>query len=391
MAEKNLLTKQCIKCGAPLIQKDDELYCEYCHTSYKIPKEYKAEHSNYDQSKGDSDPTNIPNPEFYRPIPEVSQQYHEKQANQQKLSCGRVLLFLLAILGGIGLIFYFLTRESHTAEPIDPQKEIEQQMYEVLAGSTSSVEAFPGGFTYEKPIALGAIIDTVTGTQSNRVFYIEIVVKNLTENPIVSDSKSDRMVILSSTVEDNLGNKYSCQISNYFSNSDLITYGQQLNSNQLTELGRLTCNSTLPPEVKYIQVGIELTNWGKYNFQIPMVMDFQKLNLQYTFHQSENDFSINVDFTATPPQYVAIYYNDISVIDDKGNTYPLEYCGDFLSSFIGADMGPYYTNIARSSNVWAQLSCEFKGQIPYEVNAITLIMNIRGNTVTHTITTDTVQ
>lgn len=234
MAEKNLLTKQCIKCGAQLIQKDDELYCEYCHTSYKIPKEYKAEHSNYDQSKGDSDPTNIPNPEFYQPIPEVSQQYHEKQANQQKLSCGRVLLFLLAILGGIGLIFYFLTRESHTAEPIDPQKEIEQQMYEVLAGSTSSVEAFPGGFTYEKPIALGAIIDTVTGTQSNRVFYIEIVVKNLTENPIVSDSKSDRMVILSSTVEDNLGNKYSCQISNYFSNSDLITYGQQLNSNQLT-------------------------------------------------------------------------------------------------------------------------------------------------------------
>ena len=40
MTEKRILANQCSKCGAPLVQRKNELFCEYCKTSFKLPQEY---------------------------------------------------------------------------------------------------------------------------------------------------------------------------------------------------------------------------------------------------------------------------------------------------------------------------------------------------------------
>ena len=383
MVEQKFLTRQCIKCGAPLVKKEDSLFCEYCHTSYEIPG--SANHRDNEENFK----TIVPD----LPAQAKSTSYERLIPTNQKKSKAvlPVVLVSLMMIFVIWGAFRFLSASSHDSVQISPEAEIQEQMYDFLAGTTSSPEAFPGDFHYEKPIALGAILSFVKGNDVEGYFNIDVIVKNLTEDSIVSNKKTDVMLITSITVADNLGNQYPCQIDNDFSNSDVITYGQEMGVNQLAKVGRITCNTTIPPEVKYIQTSIELTNWGTYDFQIPLVFDIEKLEVDYSLYQDDEEFSVNMDFAATPPQYLAIYYNDISVIDDKGNTYPLIYCGDFLQSFVGADMGSYYASFAQSSAVWAELDCSFSGPIPYEVNAITLIMNIRGNTLTHTFTTDTVQ
>ena len=383
MTERNMLTRQCSKCGAPLVKKEGYLFCEYCHTSYDIPGSV----NHHDDEK--YQPPIVPD----LPAQSKSFSYEKPITSNQKKSKAVLPVVLVSLMMAFMIwgAYKFLSASSREPAQINPEVEIQEQMYRVLAGSTSSPEAFPGDFHYEKPIAIGAILSFVKGNDIEGYFNIDVIVKNLTEDSIVSNKKTDIMLITSTTVVDNLGNHYSCQIYNDFSNNDVITYGQEMGVNQLAKVGRITCNATIPPEVKYIQTSIELTNWGTYDFQIPLVFDIEKLEVDYSLYQDDEEFSVNMDFAATPPQYLAIYYNDISVIDDKGNTYPLIYCGDFLQSFVGADMGSYYASFAQSSAVWAELDCSFSGPIPYEVNAITLIMNIRGNTLTHTFTTDTVQ
>jgi hypothetical protein len=376
MTDKRIIAKQCSRCGAPLVQHRNELICEYCKTSYSLPQEYFDHSTDVEKednfSKPPTDPIN------------TSQQSTINSPQFQQKTRKTPVVFILVVIIGI-TIFLCLTLmgfwKKDKVSTSDPNQETELQMYRM--NSSAMPDEYPADFVHNQQLSIGVILKTISYTD----FSINIFAENELDRTISANLKSDQMIISTVNMKDSLGNQYSCEINNEFTESY-----QEMEPNDIARIGLLYCTpGFIPPEVKYIDMEVTFTNWGNYNFQIPLDLNFQELKIEYNLTRNDDSFEIEPEIYAAIPQYIAIKYDDISVIDDNGNYYPLEYCDDYATMGRESENYEYFIDMANHYSSGSFFHCHFSKPIPYEVNAITLVMNVRGNTVTNTFKMDTVK
>lgn len=376
MTEKKILANQCSKCGAPLVQRKNELFCEYCKTSFKLPQEY------IDYSKGDEQEEKnslvSENPVIVSQQPTIIPP--QFQPRVRKTPVGLLLLVIVGLF-----IFLWFSFKGFGKKDISGTKDLneqtELQMYRM--NSLAMPDEYPADFIHNQPLSIGVMLDRI----SYSGFSVSIFAKNELDRTIYANLKTDQMIISSIGITDSTGNQYSCEINNEFTG----VY-DEMEPEDIAKIGQLYCTPGLiPPEVKFINLKVAFTNWGNYDFQIPLDLDFQELRIKYYLTRQDDSFNIEPVFYATIPQYIVINYDDISVIDDNGIYYPLEYCDDHATIGRLSDEYTFFIDLAEQYDHGFDFFCHFNAPIPYEVNAITFVMNIRGNTVTHTFTTDTVQ
>jgi len=372
MAEK-LLSKQCIHCGAKLTLREGELLCEYCGSSYEIPNDYVKD----DGDNHQKDQIILPSMNQFSPKTESNStsypQYQQK--SNSKNSCF-VWLIVLLVLGGLVAVFLpkMFLKNDQPNQPINSEKETESRMFHRLSYDLE----YPADFFHGQPLSVGAIMDFATID----AFEVSIQVKNELSRNIEANLKADQLIIESVEVTDSSSTHYSCEFDNYFTGSEVIE------PDEIESVGRISCEPVIHPEAKFITLNVTFTNWGNYVFQIPLDSIKQNLNFEYTLYRGDNEFQIVITFYSVPPQYITVYFNDISVVDDKGNYYNLDHCSD--GGFDISTERAFYAHMADDSGMGnATIFCTFEKPILYDINAITLVMNIRGNTITHLFTTDT--
>jgi hypothetical protein len=373
MIEYKLLTKMCNKCGAPLIQKGDDLFCPYCQTTYKIPNEYVTPGRNPQQPAASQLPaitlTRIPSRRAAQnSVPVVNK---PKSNNLRKFFA---LIFLLAVfMGFILLLPKIMPFFNDPNKPIHETNQASQVTLEYLVAEPQRRP--PSSFVTGTPLSFHTFI----GTASAAEFTISVEVQNMLERNIEANLKADQMIILSASVVDNIGNTYICNYENSFTGTtDVIRPGAE------TTLGYIHCNPGMFPEVKFVKVNIALSNWGTYDFQIPLDSIAENLTVSDHLNRGDDGFHYTIDISSVPPQYIGIYFNDISAIDDKGNAYKPNHCSD--GSTMSSTEFRFYSSIGT-----VRIYCEFDQPIPYEANSITFILNNRGNTITKTTTLDTIR
>lgn len=373
LTKEKLITNQCSRCGAPLVQRKNELFCEYCQTRYVLPQEYvDLSRSNNQEEKysrfSDDYATDSPQPTIT---------LTQSQQRERKSPLGGILLVIFGIVAILMVLFNNSDRKVESSIISESQKT-ELDMFSM--NSSAMPDEYPSDFIHNQPLSIGVLLDKISHSE----FVIKVYAKNELDRTIFANSKTDQVIISSVGVEDSLGNQYSCDINNKFNGIDKVE------PEDIARVGELDCApGYIPPEVKSINLNVVLTNWGDYDFQIPLDLNFNELEIEHFLDRYDDKFEINTKINATIPQYIVINYDDISVIDDNGNYYQYDNCGS--SFFTGFDKYPNFIDLAERYSPGSQFTCEFISPIPYEVNAITFIMNIRGNTVTHTFTTDTIQ
>jgi len=373
MTKEKLISNQCSRCGAPLVKRKNELFCEYCRTSYVLPQEY------VDLSGGENEEENnnrfsesLATDNFRSTIPSSLSQQRER-----KSPLGGILLVIVGIVA-IFMVFFNNSDRKGDSNLISESQKTELDMFRM--NSSAMPDEYPSDFIHNQPLSIGVMIDKITHSE----FVIKVYAKNELDRTIFANSKTDQVIISSVGIEDSVGNQYSCEISNEFTGIDKVEPGD------IARVGVLDCTpGYIPSQVKYIELNLVLSNWGDYDFQIPLDLNFNELEIKHFLDRYDDKFEINTKIYANIPQYIVIDYGDISVIDDIGNYYQYDNCGS--SFFTGFDEYPNFIDLAERYSPGSQFTCDFKSPIPYEVNAITFIMNIRGNTVTHTFTTDTIQ
>jgi len=372
MTKEKLISNQCSRCGAPLVKRKNELFCEYCRTSYVLPQDYVDLSSRINQEENNSRfsddyATDSMQSTITRP---------QSQLRERKSPVGITLLIFVGIIA----IFWVLLNGSDKkggSSIVSENKQTELDMFSI--NSSAMPDEYPADFIHNQPLSIGVLIDEISHSE----FEIRIYAKNELDRIIYANNKTDQLNIASVSVEDSVGNQYLCDIDNLF------TGNKKVEPDDIARVGKLDCTpGYIPSEVKYIKLNVVLTNWGAYNFQIPLDLDFNELEIKHFLDRYDDKFEIKTRINATIPQYIVIHYEDISVIDDNGNYYQYDNC--VSSSFTGFDKYPNFIDLA-DRYTGSQFTCYFKSPIPYEVNAITFIMNIRGNTITHTFTTDTIK
>jgi len=376
MTEKKMFANQCGKCGAPLIQRENELFCDYCKTSFKLPLGFVDYFKSNEQKEENNNLSNNPVTVSQQPTIISSQ----LQTQVRKTPVG---LILLAIAG----IFIFLwfsiigSGKKDISSKKDPNQQTEMQMFRM--NSSAMPDEYPADFIHSEPLSIGVMLDNISYSE----FSISIYAKNELDRTNYANLKTDQMIISTVDIEDSLGNQYSCEVNNEFTGSY-----DEMDPEGIAKIGELNCiPGLIPPDVKYIGLKVAFTNWGNYDFQIPIDLNIQEIRIEYNLNRHDDSFDIEPVFYATIPQYIVINYKDISVIDDNGNYYPLEYCDDYSTIGRESDKYIFFIDLAERYDPGSFFYCHFNSPIPYEVNAITFVMNIRGNTITHVFTTDTVQ
>jgi hypothetical protein len=213
----------------------------------------------------------------------------------------------------------------------------------------------------------------------NKDFNLHLMVMNKQDLAVSQNSKADHMQLENVAVTDNNGTDYQCEVSD--------TSNQNLQPNQAASLARLSCQPILSPDVKFLQVKTQLTNWGAREFQIPITLDMDKLDVRYQVDRRADSAVLDISFYAKEPQNVELYYADISLLDGKGSRISMEPCRPGGAWF--GETGPNYSTLAQSYQHGKDLTCEIPQAIGEDVNAITLVMTIRGKTVSLTTPVDT--
>ena len=376
MTDSKLIIKQCQRCGASLVQRGNELYCEYCRTSYQLPKNYSDQNE-----KGEAENRHVP-PSFSRltPPPPIVQ-YTDLPTAQPKKRARSIWIIAIIVVSGLCGLFAMISSQQKETKVSDPNSETELAMYR--RNSSAMPDEYPSAFIHGTDLSLGAILDSLSPNE----FGVDIYAKNLLDRTIEANKKTDQFIISEVEVSDSLGNSYNCEIWNEFEDAY-----DSMDPGGIALIGRLVCApGTLPPETKSITVHAYFTNWGDYIFQISTDLDINELQYDYSLIQYENSFKISTSIYAVIPQFIAIKYSDISLIDDKGNYYAFDHCDSNNSGFnSSSDEFDLFMDLAERYSPGSYIDCYYDVPIPYEVNSMTFVINIRGNVVTHLFTTDTI-
>lgn len=386
LLEKGLLSKNCPRCGAPLVQKNDELFCPYCRSSFKLPKEY----INHYSATGPTHPSTVPVP----PLPPVPARVNSvytpaPPAKRQRKSGCQIFAILLgaAVLILTLMILLLQGAKFNLSNLLNGNSMTESQLYGELNLSNAQ---YPSAFIPGQPLSILAVVARFDDSDPSLIysFGIEIAAKNELSRNIQLNLKTDQLAIESYSLVDNFNNSYTCNIDNPY----VIESQSILKPGNTFHVGNLYCVPVkLPADVKYLRLNLTFTNWGSYEFQIPFDTDMSALKIDYTLNRRPDSVEFEARFSSDKAQLVAINYRDISLIDSKGNSYPLQECNDPLS-IKKFDKNSYFFALASpSSPLSPELRCTFSQPVPDDVNAVTLVYTLRGNTVTHTFATDTIQ
>lgn len=258
---------------------------------------------------------------------------------------------------------------------MDQNSETEKWMYR--ANSSALPDENPADFIHAKMLSLGVIYN---GRSSLDEFNMDVYVRNHTNSPLRRQSKSENLGIESLRVTDNNDLVYECSMLPY-EHSDA-------KPGAVIRVAVVRCKPLLSPLVKFLNVHTQFTNWGDYDFQIPILLNTEKLNIEYVIQRHADGFNLQIWFFANPPQPVAIFYDDITVLDNTGKIYPLEYCQHNFRD-LDSRWTSFYSTLAQSYQHGADISCVFRTTIPQEVNAVTVVITIQGKTFTMTSAVDT--
>mgnify|MGYP001216100527 CR=1 FL=1 len=374
-----MIIKECKKCGAPLVQRGEDLYCEYCRASYKLPRDYNDQPKSFSQNNPYPNNTfpNIPTnlePSLSPTPPRIPP--------KKKNALGCIIFILLAVIGVAIWQFLGLSSNKKTIMNVDPNQQIEAEMFR--RNSSALPDRYPAGFVHNDMLSIGVILDSVSYDD----FQLRVFVKNKLDRTIVANLKTDQMKITDAKITDSLGNQYTCEINEKFTNTD------EMKSDDVGSIADMYCRpGFFPSDVKYISVDLTFTNWGKYSFQIPLDLDMSKLTINYNLSRSNNMFVINTSIFSSVPQFISLKLSDISVIDNKGKQYSFDNCSSGNDTLVGYlnEHSEYYVALADEYDPGSFFDCTYNQPIPDDVNSLTFIINIRGNTVTNTFITDTVQ
>ncbi len=317
---------------------------------------------------------------------EVLPDYTNIESNQKPsvLHSVKSVISMISLLIAIILLVNSCSTFSHEAT-VSPQELTEHDFY--ARASLASADELPASFLHSNPLTLAAM---VVSNQSKYDWVehaqIRIDAKNTSGHEINFDLKTEQIRITDANVVDNLGNLYQCNIY------DFDVRGI-FSPDEYEDIGKIYCLPRhFPPEIKHLDVHVELLNWGEYDFRIPLTLNYEELRISYDLDREDeyNYFTITARFNATIPQYVAIKYSDISVVDDKGNYYLPSYCEDRFFGDKDSLNDELFGGLAERYEGGLSLFCRFDQAIPYEVNSVTLIYTLRGHSISETFKTDTV-
>lgn len=348
-----LIIKECQKCGATLVQIGNELVCDHCGSRYEMV-------NSYPQGWGEPpaiQPVSPQPPKSVRPGP--------PQEENKERRIGQKGFVLLAVLLGICLligIFSTLLSSVGTNEKLNPETRIELDMFQ--ANSSALPDKNPADFIHESNFSYGVIYNGGTSKE----FKIGLLVENKQNYSIDQDAKADHMHVERVSVVDNLERNYDCRISEINTN--------KLDPNKVYNLASFYCHPILLPEVKYIQIHIQFSNWGSKEFEITTSFDPNKLEIEYRVERFENDASLDIWFYATEPQCVDLYFDDISLLDGKGDKIPIS-C-EWPNVYVEMEN---YSVLAQDYGHGRDISCDILRPITQDINAINLVMTIRGKTI----------
>ncbi len=361
---EELIIKECKRCGAPLTHVENEMVCEYCGARYELPKNFRQ---------------NVPTPNPITPVHEQSNFAYEPARKPRKSKAIGYIVFLLfvVVLGSVLLVgksSIFTSQAGDTNGKNNPNALAELSMYR--RNSSALPDQNPADFIHEKTFSYGVIYNG----GDDKAFNLHILVENHQDFVIDQNIKADNMQLESEAVSDNTSLIYSCEVTD--------TSSQDLEPNQAVSLAYLRCQPILSPEVKFITVNIAFTNWGQREFQIPINIDMEKLNVRYKIERWSDLASLEISFYADEPQPVGLYFKDISLLDGKGTPIQIEACK--AGSTLFGPAGDYFSTLAQSYNHAADINCTIPQSIDGDINAITLVMTIRGKTVSLTTPVDTI-
>lgn len=358
--------KECVKCSAPLVQKDEELVCEYCGAKYELPESYKKRNKDFRQGTGQANGNNPPQ------IPDQTNTTNVVSTDSSKINKGKtgciVLLVVIVLAAIAGLII------NNNSKPA-PKVLTEEEAFIKRINDEST----PADYIFSTSYNLGMVLDNV----DSRNFALDYFFQNKTPDAINLDSKTNNLNVNNLIVRDNTGRDYPCEISPDFSSSPVEPGG--------TKQFNISCQEGIQPEVKYLDVTVSMLHWGEHAFQIPIVSNPDPLKIKYLLNRYGNDasrkFTVEVIFSSNVAQVISIDFNDINVIDSLGNHYTPDDISDGAFSIRG---NQYYSEMV-DNNSRAGFHLRFDQPFPDEANAITVIMTINGKTITSTGSVDTVE
>lgn len=361
---QNFILKECVKCSAPLKRIGDELVCEYCGSRYDLPEDYR-------KRKLESE-----KPELKPDLIKTSNELPVKSGQKQnKQSCGVILLRLILVVIA-GAIVFWIFRNLGGVINKEPITEESQFKSAVRVDPYGKPDENPADFIFETNFYLGAVLNQ----SDNDYFRLDVYFKNRTDATIDGNSKSNHLQMKSVNISDNLGKVYACKFSSEVSTLESIDPGE------ITRLSSISCEDGLTPEVKYLDVNIETVHWGSFDFQVSVLPSLERLRIKYDLERYEEDFLLEISFYSEPPQHISLYFDDISVIDSKGNVYLPNYTGDFWND----DM-KFFTSLVHGFSGDNKILLKFGRPFPDDANSVTVAITINGQTITTTAPVDTIE
>jgi len=366
MTDSKLIVKLCQRCGAPLIQKGREYYCEYCKTGYHLTGQDNDQVKTVEavSSQEQQTPKPVASP------PPILRPQGKLQVAKKKNNTWIFVILMIALF----FIYVRIFGEVQEETPLsDANLQTEREMYQ--KNSTGKSDEFPAAFIHGADLSFGAILDSV----SQREFEINLYARNLLDRTVIAKNENDRLVVTEVEAQDNLGNQYSCEIWNDFDNSF-----DEMESGEVEKIAQLNCSpGFIPADAATLEVHTYFTNWGDFTFQIPLTLDASKLQVEYKLTQYADGFSVEPAVFSTDPQYIVINYDDIFVVDDQGKYYALDHCGTSSSSDNDTASREIFIDMAEPREPGSYFSCYYKKSIPSDVESITFGMTIRGEVLTH--------
>jgi hypothetical protein len=355
MADPKYLKNQCDSCGGPLRQAGEHFICDYCGRQYfriNFPE--------------DSHSRNFPNNHSDNPPMRKDSDNNPQRPKLNFIGCLAIFLFIVLL----GLFIYSIENNSKKTAP---SQTSEEDMFVKKALNYSSIYGakYIGAFNFSPTIYLGAVL--MEATEDDETIF-HFYVKNKTNQTIDPDSKLYSFSIESINVRDNLGRNYACSI---YDHTDEIEPGN------IDHIATVECDTSIIPEVKFINLEVTTDNWGNYSLQIPIESDFENLNINYILYQDNNKFRMNFDFYSKPSQIISLYYDDIVVSDNHGNIFnPSECRGNTVFTHPA-----FYTELVEDTGS-NNFDCDFNQIFPSESTAITIALTIRGTTIVETAPVD---
>lgn len=356
---EDMLIKECEKCGAPLIIRSGELVCDYCGTRYELPEKFRKEKLQ-----------TTPKPQ----LQQLESQHPKtlstslETVNEKRSGYGRFFVAILIFGVFVAMFLWWKSDSNKPSTQLDPESQTELKMYD------SGEQGNPADFIHESPLSLGIVYSSSVFDG----FDVELSVQNNTDIDIEGSSKMNHLMIDSLSVSDNTGRAYTCDYT-YEVKSKTVEPGE------VTTISYIHCKPDIKPEVKFLTVDVSLANWGSYNFQIPFSLNLDDLEIVYTIDRFDDSCHLLIHFHSEKPAPVQAYFRDITLVDSIGKTYQ---CDPSESNHV-KEQGYKSFIVAPGFNTY--IDCNINEPIASNVNAITLVMTIRGQTVTLTTPIDTIE